>query len=217
MVCWTSCWTKSGYAGDLRCHDAAVMWLWWMQYVLVHWVIFASGNGSWLTHWGRDNTAAISQTTHSNTFSWMKMLYFRLKFHWSLFLRVQLTISHHWFRWWLSAGQATSHYLNQWWFVHWCIYASLGLNEFTETLGSTWIECSNITLMSSWWVPAFWDVVCSLMLCYRKLSALLKVKGQYILRDKMILMVEYTNTHICVCLDVPIWCVLLSNKLIYGG
>ena len=35
---------------------------------------------------------AISQTTFSNAFSWMKMFEFRLKFHWSLFPRVQLTI-----------------------------------------------------------------------------------------------------------------------------
>ena len=38
------------------------------------------------------------QTTFSNVFSWMKMYEFRLKFHWTLFLRVQLTISQHWFR-----------------------------------------------------------------------------------------------------------------------
>ena len=73
--------------------------------------------------------AAILQTTLSIAFSWMKMLEFRLKFHWSLFLGVQLTTSHHWLRWWLGAIKATSHYLNQWWFSHWCIYASLGLNE----------------------------------------------------------------------------------------
>ena len=42
--------------------------------------------------------AAISQTTLSNTFSWLKMLEFWLKFHWSLFLRVKLTIFQHWFR-----------------------------------------------------------------------------------------------------------------------
>ena len=42
-----------------------------------------------LTHWGRDKMAAISQTTLSNALSWKKMLEFRLKFHWSLFLRVQ--------------------------------------------------------------------------------------------------------------------------------
>ena len=40
-----------------------------------------------LTHWGRDKMAAISQTTLSNAFSWKKILEFRLKFHWSLFLR----------------------------------------------------------------------------------------------------------------------------------
>ena len=39
-----------------------------------------------LTHWGRDKMAAISQTTLSDSFSWTKMLKFRLKFHWSLFL-----------------------------------------------------------------------------------------------------------------------------------
>ena len=45
-----------------------------------------------LTHWGRDKMAAISQTTLSSAFSWKKISAFRLKFHWSLFLRVQLTI-----------------------------------------------------------------------------------------------------------------------------
>ena len=46
-----------------------------------------------LTHRGRDKMAAVPQTTFSNAFSWMKMFKFRLKFHWSLFARVQLTIS----------------------------------------------------------------------------------------------------------------------------
>ena len=55
-------------------------------------------NQHWLTHWGRDKMDAISQTTFSNACSWMKMFEFRLKFHWSLFSRVQLTISQHWFR-----------------------------------------------------------------------------------------------------------------------
>ena len=65
-----------------------------------------------LTHWGRDKMAAIFQTTFSNEFLWMKMYEFRLSFHWSLFLGFQLTIFQHWFRQWLGAGQATSHYLN---------------------------------------------------------------------------------------------------------
>ena len=52
----------------------------------------------YLTHWGRDEMAAILHTTFSNAFSWMKMFDFRLKCHWILFLMVQLTISQHWFR-----------------------------------------------------------------------------------------------------------------------
>ena len=48
--------------------------------------------------WGRDEMNNISQTTFSNVFSSMKMFEFRLKFHWSLFPRVQLTIFQHWFR-----------------------------------------------------------------------------------------------------------------------
>ena len=38
-----------------------------------------------LAHWGRDKMDAISQTTFSNAFSWMKMHEFRLTFHLSLF------------------------------------------------------------------------------------------------------------------------------------
>ena len=52
----------------------------------------------YLTHWGRDKMDAISQTTFSNAFSWMKMCEFWLTFQWSLFLGVQLTIFEHWFR-----------------------------------------------------------------------------------------------------------------------
>ena len=42
-----------------------------------------------LTHWGWDKMVAILQTKFSNAFSWRKMYEFWLKFHWSLFLRVQ--------------------------------------------------------------------------------------------------------------------------------
>ena len=71
----------------------------------------------------------FSQTTFSNAFSWMKIFEFRLKFHWSLFLMVQLTIFQHWFRYWLGAAQSTSYCLNQWCLVCRRVYASLGLNE----------------------------------------------------------------------------------------
>ena len=61
---------------------------------------FADDTFKWifLTHLGRDKMIAISQTISSNKFSWIKMFEFRLKFHWTLFLRVQFTISQHWLR-----------------------------------------------------------------------------------------------------------------------
>ena len=51
-----------------------------------------------LMHWTCSFKAGKSQTTFSNTFSSMTMFEFRLKFHRSLFLKVQMTISQHWLR-----------------------------------------------------------------------------------------------------------------------
>ena len=45
-----------------------------------------------------DLMAANSQTIFSDAFSWTKSFIFLLKFHWSLFLRVQLIITQHCFR-----------------------------------------------------------------------------------------------------------------------
>ena len=54
---------------------------------------------SWMvTHWGRDKMVAIFQTTFSNAFCLKKINKFRLRFHWSLFRRVQLAIFQQWFR-----------------------------------------------------------------------------------------------------------------------
>ena len=58
-----------------------------------------------LTHFPLAKIAGISQMPHSNAFSWMETFVFWFEFHWSLFLRVQLTLSHHWFRLWLGAKQ----------------------------------------------------------------------------------------------------------------
>ena len=72
--------------------------------------IYHSPGDSPLSHWGRDKMDAVSQTMFSNAFSWIEMYESRLKFHWSLFLRFQLTVFPHWFRYWLGAVPATSHY-----------------------------------------------------------------------------------------------------------
>ena len=67
-----------------------VFYYWWLR-IILRWF-------NWLTHWGWDKMAAISQTTFSNAFSWMKMHEFRWTFHWNLYLSVKLTASQHWFR-----------------------------------------------------------------------------------------------------------------------
>ena len=85
-----------------------------------------------LTQWGRDKMAAIFQTTFSNSFTWMKMHEFQIRFYWRLSQgsnwqnssigwdnglapnRRQAII-------WTSDGRG-----------YWRIYASLGLNELTH-------------------------------------------------------------------------------------
>ena len=73
------------------------------RFIFVQEMATASGlagpaDGSILSHWGRDRMAAISETTVSSAFSWMKTFEFQIKFHWSFFLKGQLTIFQHWFR-----------------------------------------------------------------------------------------------------------------------
>ena len=76
--------------------------------------------------WSRDKMVSILQTTVSNSFSWMHILEFWSKLHWNSFLTgVQLSMSQHWFRWWLGTLRVTSHYLNQYRFVYWRKDASL--------------------------------------------------------------------------------------------
>ena len=87
-------------------------------------------------NWGQEKIAAISHTTFSNAFSWMKMYEYHFRFHWSLFLRFELTIFQHWLRWCHDAWSVPSHYLDQWWLVYWCIYVSHSLSELS-------IWCSN--------------------------------------------------------------------------
>ena len=55
-----------------------------------------------LIHWGWDKIASILHISFPNVFSCMKIYEFCFRFHWSLFLRFQLTIFQHWFRLWLG-------------------------------------------------------------------------------------------------------------------
>ena len=62
---------------------------WWLDYRHIY-SLFGLNE---LTHCGRDKLAA-NYLTFSNAFSWMKIYIFRLRFHWSLFPRIQSTIFH---------------------------------------------------------------------------------------------------------------------------
>ena len=86
-----------------------------MNCIICDMQILLECNGvSTLNHLPLDKMARNWQMTFSNAFSWMKSFVFWIKFNLHLFL-VQLIVGQYWFRWWLGAEQATSHYLNQHW------------------------------------------------------------------------------------------------------
>ena len=88
VVSITSCWLNNCSFSDLRCQDMLVMSL-----------MFLPHKHS-LCQMTFLNTLRPRQidVVFANAFSWMKMLEFRLRFHWNLFLRVELTVFQHWFR-----------------------------------------------------------------------------------------------------------------------
>ena len=57
---------------------------------------------------------------------------------------------------WLGPGQATSHYLNQWWLVYRRIYASLGLNELNQLIWILYYTPSPHTRDYTW--KGFWRI-----------------------------------------------------------
>ena len=97
-----SCYLLSAWALSGGCHRLPLM----ISHHCLQWWLGAVRNrtsastmpASLLTHWGRDKMDADFQTTFSNAISWMKMHELRLRFHWSLFPKVQLTIFQHRFR-----------------------------------------------------------------------------------------------------------------------
>ena len=87
----------SWYQSTIKLNKVQTMYI-ILEMCCIWWLTSACQSDEVLTHWGRDKMAAISQTTFSNAFSLMKIYGFRLKFHWGLFLRFELTIFQHWFR-----------------------------------------------------------------------------------------------------------------------
>ena len=129
--------------GDMWTNERMNMQHWWRQYPSVQ---EADVNTLWLRQNGQHFTDDIFKRIFLTENVWISIK------NWSLLLRVLLTIFQYWFRWWLGAVQATGHYLNHWWFVYWCIYASLSFNELTlkqlETPGNQYPNIHHIRLIS---------------------------------------------------------------------
>ena len=80
-------WPVTGEFPAQRASNAENVSIWWRHHV--YWL---------LTHRTLNKMTILLQTTFLNASCWMNSFIFRLKFHWNLFLLIQLTIRYHWFR-----------------------------------------------------------------------------------------------------------------------
>ena len=85
-----------------------------------------------------DKMATISQTIFWDAYSCMKSFVLWLKFNWSLLLRVQLTITHHWFYNGLPPNRQQAIVWTNGDLIHWCIYVALGRDELIFYLLLAW-------------------------------------------------------------------------------
>ena len=83
--------SKSGFIQTMACISNRRQVITWTNHYQVRCMLSAGHNV--LTHLPLDKMAAISQTIFSDAFLWLKSCVFWLKLHWSLFVRVQLTIN----------------------------------------------------------------------------------------------------------------------------
>ena len=125
----------------------------------------------------------------------------------SLFWGVQFTIPQHWFRWWLGAKLATSHYPNQCWpdshqqwcteklpclvighsltEAEWCIYVSENLLIIDTYNGLSSIQCH---YLNKYWLVVirthrsnqFWKLIWKASLKKIHLKCLLQNSGQWV-------------------------------------
>ena len=82
---------------------------------LDNWSSGSTINQPQLIYWGWYKMAVILQNTFSNTFSWLTIFVFQLKFHINLFPCVQLKVGLHWLQKRLGTEQVTRHYMNEFW------------------------------------------------------------------------------------------------------
>ena len=133
-------------------HADLMIWFWNVWYIIFNlgdvWNV-ATKHIEAETRW-----PSLWQTTFSNTFSWMKIYEFRLKFHWSLFPRVHLFNNipalFQKMAWCWSGNKPLSEM--QWWHSL-CINVLLRLNESKQLLNKHYRITKmhlHITTLHSW-------------------------------------------------------------------
>ena len=90
---WSTTMTEVEYRWDLKLTKGPQRWGMGMSVVSI-----LGKNEHLLTPLPPDKMATISQIIFSDAFLWMKSFVFWLKCQWSLFLRVEMTITQHWLR-----------------------------------------------------------------------------------------------------------------------
>ena len=95
----------------------------------------------------------FGQTTFSNAFSWMKMIEFKFKFHWSLFLTVSWIITQN-----SDNGLAPNRQAIIWTnadLIHWLIYAAL-VNHSARTQHDKETPWNTL---SHYWPSVWWSYI----------------------------------------------------------
>ena len=117
-TCWFLCHWRICLLKVTRLHHqipwliAPLPWWWWEHWSFLGWwfiSIYGKMNRMKLEQNGQHFGGTIFKRISFNLFE------FLIQFHWNMFMRVELMISQHQFRWWLGTEQATNHYLNQCW------------------------------------------------------------------------------------------------------
>ena len=113
-----------------------------------------------ITHLPLDKMTAFSQRIFSDTFSWMKSFVVWLKFYWSLFLRVKLTITSIGSENGLAPNRRQAIIWTNTDLIHWRIYVALGGDELIQNHLALSKRYS-FTKLCLKRVPWYWDDISS--------------------------------------------------------
>ena len=106
------------------------------------------------------NGRHLADDIFKHAFSFKKMHEFRLRFHWSLFLRFEIIIFQHWFRWWLGTGQPLSEPMMVSLLTHICVIRPQWVKLYALFQSHGWIQTGVTVRKHPIWPKStiFWAV-----------------------------------------------------------